>query len=193
MKEGHIDGKSPDGGQQAEIGQQNGSSYGVSSCMARTSVGISAPAASGSDLQQDSPVPTTSSAGLRGVAGNRWQLPVGLTECDCAMVWIGNTDAEALQLLQLAYSACAWICCEVHSRESPHAAEPHATSSCPPQNDGLLESPASLDAVRCVEGLAWGTQVLLKRRYFLIEKAKQATIVGILVRWAHGNRVLHSL
>ena len=80
------------------------------------------------------------------------------------MVWIGSTGAEALQLLQLAYSTCAWLCCE-----------PIPIKQC---NDRLTLAPAM---VRCNEGLAAGTQVLLKRRYFLVEKAKQASIVGILV------------
>ena len=99
----------------------------------------------------------------RGVAGNSWRLPADLDESDCAMVWFGSAGAAALQVLQLAYSSCDWICCE-------------------PASDNDRGDNTSLT---CMEGLAVGTQALLKRRYFLVEKAKQANIVGILVSVMH--------
>ena len=111
------------------------------------------------------------------------------------MVWFGSGQAQALQLLQLTYSTCAWLCCEPAVAEPP----PHCEAALPTGSEqasvtgvnvGPVAPPLVVPqqqaylAACCTEGLAAGTQALLKRRYYLVEKAKEASIVGILVRQA---------
>ncbi len=123
------------------------------------------PNAAAASVSKDAEV----SAPLRGVAGDRWRLPDGLTEAECAMVWVGSGDAPALQMLQLAYSSCAWLCCE------PPGCD--AWRKLPAQGGGPdAEAPCSFTL-----GVVPATKALLKRRYFYVERAKEASIVGILV------------
>ena len=105
----------------------------------------------------------------KGVAGDRWRLPVDIDESECAMVWFGSAGGAALQVLQLAYSSCDWLCCEPVPGGRPKG------------ESGDKGLPTT--SLTCAEGLVAGTQALLKRRYFHVEKAKQANIVGILVRF----------
>lgn len=79
------------------------------------------------------------------------------------MVWFGSSSAPAVQLLQLAYNAQPWLCCE------PEPIPPDSSTE-----------PCRTQRLQVSEGLAPGTQALLKRRYYLVERAKAASIVGIL-------------
>jgi diphthamide biosynthesis protein 2 len=75
-----------------------------------------------------------------------------------ARVWLGPMESPALQAAQLkeGSKSTRWLCCN---------AEAEGSSVRLVVNKGTVEA----------------TRTLLKRRYYLVEKAKQANIVGILV------------
>ncbi|GAX83471.1 hypothetical protein CEUSTIGMA_g10896.t1 [Chlamydomonas eustigma] len=137
---------------------------------------------------------------LRGFAGECWYAPQGLKDEECLMVWFGSQDAEVLQFLQLTYSTSQWLCCDpgieleasgsisINCTASKHEAPKHETSlkDVESGNDEPARSCAEsatygVAEVQISEGLSSKTQALLKRRYYLVEKAKQASTVGILV------------
>jgi diphthamide biosynthesis protein 2 len=72
-------------------------------------------------------------------------------------VWIGSLEAPALRHLQLTYSSADWL-----------TVDPFSTTN-------LQYS------IKIEHGLPLEVSKLLKRRYFLVEKARNANIVGILV------------
>jgi diphthamide biosynthesis protein 2 len=93
---------------------------------------------------------------LEMACGVTWQLPPGVALADCSLVWVGGANASLLRLLMslpLGPDGCALRC----ARYDPtsRAWEPSA---------GQAEEAARL----------------LKRRYYLVERAKQASIVGLL-------------
>jgi diphthamide biosynthesis protein 2 len=88
--------------------------------------------------------------------GVTWQLPPGVALADCSLVWVGDANASLLRLLM----------------------------SLPLLPDGRVLPCARYDpASRAWEpsaGQAEEAARLLKRRYYLVERAKQASIVGLL-------------
>jgi hypothetical protein len=138
----------------------------------------------------------------RGFAGDRWYVPQGIKDEECSMIWFGSKDAEVLQFLQLTYSSSRWLCCDPGMEQAdpirysasctdmnPDGRETGRNDEVPgtyqpaiSHSDGAL---CSDDGFVISEGVSGKTQALLKRRYYLVEKAKQASIVGILV--GHGT------
>jgi diphthamide biosynthesis protein 2 len=88
--------------------------------------------------------------------GITWQLPPGVALTDCSIVWVGGANAALLRLLM----------------------------SLPLLPDGSTVPCARYDpAARVLEASASQTQEaqrVLKRRYYLVERAKQASIVGLV-------------
>ncbi len=91
------------------------------------------------------------------MAGLTWTLPPGARRQDCLYVWIGPHSSSAEQVLQLTHSTCEW----------------------------LSYDPAEGGPVR--QGLSDDTRRLLKRRNFMVEKARAANIVGLLVGPGRGG------
>ncbi|GIL52269.1 hypothetical protein Vafri_8184 [Volvox africanus] len=86
------------------------------------------------------------------MVGLCWSLPPGVSRRDCLYVWVGPYGSSAHQVLQLTHSTCEWI-------------------SYDPGEEG--------GAVR--QGLSDDTRRLLKRRNYLVERVRNANIVGLLV------------
>eukprot|EP00798_Chlamydomonas_sp_ICE-L_P016524 gene16527-22751_t len=111
-------------------------------------------------------VPHSKQAPLKSVragsgGGYHWVLPDGCTsDQDCTFAWVGSSATGALQLLQLAYSTAAWLCCDSSSEGS---------------------SGSGGASLAVTQELTAQTKALLKRRYYLVEKTKSVNIVGILV------------
>ncbi|KXZ56090.1 hypothetical protein GPECTOR_2g972 [Gonium pectorale] len=87
------------------------------------------------------------------MAGLCWSLPPGAARPDCLYVWVGPEGSSGQQVLQLTHSACEW----------------------------LSYDPAEAGAGAVRRGLADETRRLHKRRNFVVEKARAANIVGLLV------------
>ncbi|KAG2484510.1 hypothetical protein HYH03_016653 [Edaphochlamys debaryana] len=96
---------------------------------------------------------TAEGSGRQCLAGLAWSLPPGSSRGSCLHVWVGPEGSSAQQVLQLTHSTAEW----------------------------LSYDPAEGAEGRVREGLADDTRRLLKRRNFLVEKARAANIVGILV------------
>jgi len=96
------------------------------------------------------------------IAGYTWNTQFLATTPlhQCRFVWIGCLDAPALRQLQLTYSTAQWL-----------TVDPFATTS----------DHRSLSSINIERGLPLDIYRLLKRRYFLVEKARNANIIGILV------------
>ncbi len=94
------------------------------------------------------------------IAGYTWntQLLDTTPLHECKFVWIGSLDAPALRHLQLSYSTASWLSID------PFSAPSNSDSS-----------------IKIEQGLPLEVSRLLKRRYFLVEKARNANIIGILV------------
>mmetsp|Transcript_822 Transcript_822/g.1981 ORF Transcript_822/g.1981 Transcript_822/m.1981 type:complete len:513 (+) Transcript_822:139-1677(+) len=88
-------------------------------------------------------------------AGFRWTLPEGVAMADCEAAWVGPPGSDAKRHLQLTHSLMRWS-----------AVDPGG-------------GPGSEVAV--AEGVPPEVPRLLRRRYFLVEKAREAAIVGLLV------------
>ncbi|KAL0034135.1 hypothetical protein WJX79_011070 [Trebouxia sp. C0005] len=84
------------------------------------------------------------------IAGYSWQLPPGVNQDACIMMWIGADDVPALTHLHLTFNKMLWVMYD------------------PAENSWQ-------------EGLPIAISKTLKRRYFLVEKAKNANVIGILV------------
>lgn len=163
--------------------------------------------ATSSSIGQGGGSSTAAAGTTTSVAGYSYSLPAGVEEAQCLFVWVGPSDVPALQALQLSLNTAQWLRCEPAdwepSAESATAStagpgpEPTAASTgkeaqaesahAPAESEGAAGSTAGAPkspVCKVEEGLAPGTQALLKRRYFLVEKAKEASIVGILVRFA---------
>ncbi|DBA75064.1 TPA: hypothetical protein ACH3X1_010397 [Trebouxia sp. C0004] len=91
-----------------------------------------------------------SAASSGQIAGYSWQLPPGVKQDSCIMMWIGADDVPALTHLHLTFNKMLWVMYN------------------PEQNSWQ-------------EGLPIAISKTLKRRYFLVEKAKNANVIGILV------------
>ncbi|PRW20179.1 diphthamide biosynthesis 2 [Chlorella sorokiniana] len=120
---------------------------------------------------------------LHSLAGYEWQLPAGGAVQDCGLAWLGAPDAPALLQLQLTYSACPWAMLD------PVLLPPAPVDSSGSAADGVAAegsaaAAAAEAAAECgalTEGLPLEISRALRRRYFLVEKARDANIVGILV------------
>jgi diphthamide biosynthesis protein 2 len=90
------------------------------------------------------------------IAGYTWNTSIIATTPlhQCRFVWIGSLDAPARTHLQLTYSTASWL---------------------------TLDPFASSDSLKLETGLPIEVSRLLKRRYFLVEKARNANIIGLLV------------
>lgn len=108
--------------------------------------------------------------GLHSLAGYQWHLPPGVEPRDCGLVWVGATDAPALLQLQLTYNSCPWAVLDP-------ALLPPIAATAPPAD--LSATATACGALR--EGLPLDISRALRRRYFLVQKARDARIVGILV------------
>ena len=91
--------------------------------------------------------------GEDGLAGYTWALPPGASVRECRFVWVGADDAPALQQLQLTFSAAPWV----------------------------VHDPRAAPAAALREGLPLEISRVLRRRHYLVERARNASIVGILV------------
>ena len=100
--------------------------------------------------------PTAAGVGVQ-LAGLRWSAPPGAAPRDCAYLWLGpDADRPALRVLHLTLaSAAGWAALD-------------------PSPSGACTSPVVL-------GLPPATRRALGRRYYLVEKARAANIVGIVV------------
>jgi diphthamide biosynthesis protein 2 len=105
------------------------------------------------------------------IAGYTWntQLLATTPLHQCRFVWIGCLDAPALRHLQLTYSTANWLTVDPFASPSDHS----STLSSLEKN--------SSSSIKIEQGLPLDVSKLLKRRYFLVEKARNANIVGILV------------
>ncbi|KAL4857493.1 Glycosyltransferase family protein 64 protein C5 [Chlorella vulgaris] len=106
--------------------------------------------------------------GVHSLAGYQWQLPPGVEPRDCGLAWVGATDAPALLQLQLTYNSCPWAVLD------PALLPPIAATAA-----DLSATATACGALR--EGLPLDISRALRRRYFLVQKARDARIVGILV------------
>ena len=113
------------------------------------------------------------------LAGYEWQLPAGVETGDCGLVWVGAPDAPALVHLQLTYSTCRWAMLDASLLPPPPAAP--ASDGPPAAADGTAAAAAAAVPAALSEGLPLDISRALRRRYFLVEKARDASIVGILV------------
>ncbi|GIL79542.1 hypothetical protein Vretimale_12223 [Volvox reticuliferus] len=86
------------------------------------------------------------------MVGLCWSLPPGVSRRDCLYVWVGPYGSSAHQVLQLTHSTCEWL------------------SYDPAEGGGAAR-----------QGLSDDTRRLLKRRNFLVEKVRSASIIGLLV------------
>ena len=89
-------------------------------------------------------------------SGVSWSLPAGVSFTDCALVWVGGANASLLRLLM----------------------------SLPLLPDGAPMAcarfdPATLEWEHSASQTAEAARVL-KRRYYLVERARQASIVGLV-------------
>jgi len=94
--------------------------------------------------------------GANLASGTAWQLPAGIAFASCALVWVGGANASLLRLLMslpLLPEGAPMTC----ARYDPATLEWEASAS------------QAAEAAR-----------LLKRRYYLVERAKQASIVGLV-------------
>ncbi|KAK9785346.1 hypothetical protein WJX73_008039 [Symbiochloris irregularis] len=105
-------------------------------------------------------VPDQGAAGntdpARGIGPYTWKLPPASSPQDCAWVWVGPDDSPVLSQLQMSLSGCHWAMLD-------------------PSDD------SSEAGGRWQEGLPLDITRTLKRRYYLVEKARNANIIGILV------------
>jgi diphthamide biosynthesis protein 2 len=85
------------------------------------------------------------------LGGLIWCAPPGGTATPRCIIWVGPPSGPALTHLQLTHSAAAWA--------------------------GI--DPA--DGFKATAGLSDSLSRLLRRRYFLVEKARAASIIGLLV------------
>ncbi|GAB4815342.1 hypothetical protein N2152v2_002388 [Parachlorella kessleri] len=135
-------------------GQQQeavGAAVGGSSSSSSSSIPGPAGANPASSRQPDA-APDSSHGSGDSLAGYHWQLQEGTSTSDCCLVWVGSVEAPALLQLQMTFNSCQWA---VFDSQGP---------------------PAGLQ-----EGLPLQVSRALRRRYFLVEKARVANIVGILV------------
>lgn len=152
-----------DSGQGRGLGGCGGAGLG---CAAAGSGGAANAHAGASDGASEGPahasttssVPTTTATATNAttsMAGLSWELPPGVSRNDCLYVWVGpcgSGSSSAQQVLQLTHNAADWL------------------SYDPAAPDGGVAG-----------GLSDETRRLLKRRNFMVEKTRQANIVGILV------------
>lgn len=126
---------------------------------------------------------STSKQQQQGVAGYTWSLPEGTQPESVVYVWVGPQDCITLQALQLTLNMGRWLSITPAATAEQGAHKGSSSSSTEAVQEGSTDGQDTGPAgVCCVqEGLVQGTQALLRRRYFLVEKAKDASIVGILV------------
>ena len=104
----------------------------------------------------DQAAPTACDDSTQFASGVSWSLPAGVAFTDCALVWVGGANASLLRLLM----------------------------SLPLLPDGAPMScarfdPATLEWEHSASQTAEAARVL-KRRYYLVERARQASIVGLV-------------
>ncbi|KAG2430011.1 hypothetical protein HYH02_013839 [Chlamydomonas schloesseri] len=116
----------------------------------------------------DSSGPSSTSTST-SMVGLSWALPAGAARADCLYVWVGPSGegASSHTVLQMTHSSCEWL-----------SYDP-ATASTATAADGTAGGTAGGGDVQ--RGVSEETRRLLKRRNFLVEKARAANIVGILV------------
>ncbi|KAL4422925.1 hypothetical protein ABPG75_009122 [Micractinium tetrahymenae] len=114
---------------------------------------------------------------LHSLAGYQWHLPAGVPTRCCGLAWVGAPDAPALLHLQLTYSGCPWAVLDPAAL--PAAAAPGSAASDGSGGGGGGAPGAAAAALS--EGLPLEISRALRRRYFLVQKARDACIVGILV------------
>eukprot|EP00887_Chlorella_sp_A99_P000266 scaffold13.g266.t1 len=135
-----------------------------------------APCCGGGTCQPASPqLPTSTRGNLAGgqkpagsggsAAGYCWALPPGAAPADCAFAWVGSAAAPALLQLQLSHSGQPWV---VYDTDAGVAGA--AGSASGGAGGGAL-----------AEGVPLAISRTLRRRYYLVEKARDARIIGILV------------
>jgi diphthamide biosynthesis protein 2 len=100
------------------------------------------------------------------LAGYQWRLPLGVQPQDCGLAWVGAPDAPALLQLQLTHSTSPWAVLDPALLPPPHQAG----------SDGSASMAAALR-----EGLPPEVSRALRRRYYLVQRAREARVVGILV------------
>lgn len=112
-------------------------------------------------VASDSKVACQATENESTVAGYTWNTQMLATTPlhQCKFVWIGCLDAPALRHLQLTYSTARWLTVDPFASTGIH----------------------STSAIKIEQGLPLEVSRLLKRRYFLVEKARNANIIGILV------------
>ncbi len=81
-------------------------------------------------------------------------------------------------MLQLTHSDCEWL-----AFQPPPAASPAAAAAGNAQTEAEAAAAVAGPSGRLVEGLVADTARLIKRRAYLVERARGANIIGILVRW----------
>lgn len=128
-------------------------------------------------------VPSSSTAEdgstLHSLAGYEWLLPAGVAVQDCGLAWVGAPDAPALLQLQLTYSACPWAVLD--PALLPPAAGGSSGGGAEGSGAAAADDAAAAGCGALTEGLPLEISRALRRRYFLVEKARDANIVGILV------------
>ncbi|PNW80058.1 hypothetical protein CHLRE_08g376150v5 [Chlamydomonas reinhardtii] len=130
-----------------------------------------ATAAAGSSTSSSTPTatPAATAAATTSMVGLSWSLPAGAARADCLYVWVGPEGASSHQVLQMTHSGCEWL-----SYDPAAAAAAAAGGEAAGGGSG-----GGGGEVR--RGVSEETRRLLKRRNFLVEKARAASIVGILV------------
>ena len=101
------------------------------------------------------------------IAGYTWSTSQSLARSSLAQykfVWIGSLEAPALRHLQLSFSTSDWLTIDPFSSINNDTNENKNQYS-----------------IKIEQGLPLEVSRLLKRRYFLVEKARNANIIGILV------------
>lgn len=131
---------------------------------------------SAADIRATQGVPGSASSGEsngggssahHALAGYQWRLHAGVQPQDCGLAWVGASDAPALLQLQLTHSGSPWAVLD------PALLPPPTLLG----SGGSCGSPGA--ALR--EGLPLETSRALRRRYYLVQRAREARVVGILV------------
>ena len=111
------------------------------------------------------PVPQNASSLAAGLA---WQLPEGIEPGDCLWLWLGDDDAPALTELLMTQSRWVGLSVECQGMQRPDHMHVH-------RGQWALLNPQSGE-VR--GGVPQEILRTLRKRNFLVEKARNANIVG---------------
>jgi len=102
------------------------------------------------------PTPSTGEGGAGLACGCRWQLPAGCALAECALVWVGAPSPALLRLLMALPL-------------TPAGSPVPCARYCPATRAWEAPAAQAQEAAR-----------LLKRRYYLVERARSATLVGLV-------------